>query len=297
MKPDEAWTHVVENDRLIQWKAFAERQLGGTGCADREYDDIMQECRISAFRSLCSWDSVSRTNGNMSTFVCKATIWAVSLVLQKWRKHWLGREDFVLSRHNMPEKDDGWVCEQSARENICIEALSVLPHRDREVVELRFGIGIDAPLTSLEIGKRFGITRGRVWQIEKRALVKIRHHLENKYTDGTLTQKAACANRSALRCVSPQIWRAVYCLVLFGRLKLRRIQIFGALNLSRSRHRRQRKLSPRSERQAKPDSNFTKIEAALSRVERRQDRRETHLDAIVKRLGVLEQHNGNVGDE
>lgn len=245
MKPDEAWTHVVENDRLIQWKAFAERQLGGTGCADREYDDIMQECRISAFRNLCSWDSVSRTNGNMSTFVCKATIWAVSLVLQKWRKHWLGREDFVLSRHNMPEKDDGWVCEQSARENICIEALSVLPHRDREVVELRFGIGIDAPLTSLEIGKRFGITRGRVWQIEKRALVKIRHHLENKYTDGTL----------------------------------------------------RRKLSPRSERQAKPDSNFTKIEAALSRVERRQDRRETHLDAIVKRLGVLEQHNGNVGDE
>ena len=53
-------------------------------------------------------------------------------------------------------------------------ALSMLDDREREVIKMRFGIGYNQPSTLDEIGKRFGLTRERIRQIEKTALRKIR---------------------------------------------------------------------------------------------------------------------------
>lgn len=49
--------------------------------------------------------------------------------------------------------------------------------RDREILELRYGLTGGPPLTMLEVGRRYGISRGRVEQIEKRALARLRDHL------------------------------------------------------------------------------------------------------------------------
>jgi RNA polymerase primary sigma factor len=59
------------------------------------------------------------------------------------------------------------------RERIAAVLLS-LPPRDREVIELRFGLGGAPPHTLGEIATRFGVTRERVRQIESRALLKLR---------------------------------------------------------------------------------------------------------------------------
>ncbi|EIL96749.1 Modification methylase (Cytosine-specific methyltransferase) [Rhodanobacter sp. 115] len=53
--------------------------------------------------------------------------------------------------------------------------LSSLDKREAEVVRLRFGIAVDEELTLEEVGKRFGVTRERIRQIEKKALMKLRH--------------------------------------------------------------------------------------------------------------------------
>ena len=53
-------------------------------------------------------------------------------------------------------------------------ALDLLDDREREVIKMRFGIGYNQPSTLDEIGKRFGLTRERIRQIEKTALRKIR---------------------------------------------------------------------------------------------------------------------------
>ena len=53
-------------------------------------------------------------------------------------------------------------------------ALDMLDDREREVVKMRFGIGHGQSSTLDEIGKRFGLTRERIRQIEKTALQKIR---------------------------------------------------------------------------------------------------------------------------
>ncbi len=53
-------------------------------------------------------------------------------------------------------------------------AMAPLTEREREVLRLRYGLGIDRELTLEEIGRRLSVTRERVRQIESRALAKLR---------------------------------------------------------------------------------------------------------------------------
>ncbi len=54
-------------------------------------------------------------------------------------------------------------------------ALGVLSEREREVLELRFGLIDGQDHTLEEVGKHFGVTRERIRQIEAKALRKLRH--------------------------------------------------------------------------------------------------------------------------
>ena len=54
-------------------------------------------------------------------------------------------------------------------------AMAPLTEREREVLRLRYGLGIDRELTLEEIGRRLSVTRERVRQIESRALAKLRN--------------------------------------------------------------------------------------------------------------------------
>jgi RNA polymerase sigma factor (sigma-70 family) len=56
-----------------------------------------------------------------------------------------------------------------------VEAAMVpLTDREREVLRLRFGLGMDREMTLVEIGRRLSLTRERVRQIEAKALAKLR---------------------------------------------------------------------------------------------------------------------------
>jgi RNA polymerase primary sigma factor len=52
--------------------------------------------------------------------------------------------------------------------------LGMLDENERKVITLRFGIGDYSPKTLEVIGRKFGVTRERVRQIEEKALVKLR---------------------------------------------------------------------------------------------------------------------------
>ena len=49
-------------------------------------------------------------------------------------------------------------------------ALAALPERERQVIELRFGLNDDQPRTLEEVGRTFGVTRERIRQIENTTL-------------------------------------------------------------------------------------------------------------------------------
>ncbi|HEY9288798.1 MAG TPA: RNA polymerase sigma factor RpoD [Candidatus Dormibacteraeota bacterium] len=67
------------------------------------------------------------------------------------------------------------------------DILATLRPRERRVVQLRFGLVDDEPRTLEEVGRRMGLTRERIRQIEATALRKLRHPSRSKvlrdYTD------------------------------------------------------------------------------------------------------------------
>ncbi|MGI8662846.1 MAG: sigma-70 family RNA polymerase sigma factor [Acidimicrobiales bacterium] len=67
------------------------------------------------------------------------------------------------------------VVEKSAERELIHDALECLAPREREVINLRFGLRDETPMTLEEVGTRFELTRERIRQIEAKALTKLRH--------------------------------------------------------------------------------------------------------------------------
>ncbi len=78
--------------------------------------------------------------------------------------------DFVKDENTeSPDEAASLTLRRSDIEN----ALSSLPDRERQVIELRFGLYGTQPCTLEEVGKAFGVTRERIRQIENNTLKKL----------------------------------------------------------------------------------------------------------------------------
>src|SRR6185503_428405 len=77
--------------------------------------------------------------------------------------------DFVAGDGPLPEEQ----VELSLRSQALTEALRALTDRERQVVVLRYGLTASEPKTLEEIGRRLGLTRERVRQIELDSLKRL----------------------------------------------------------------------------------------------------------------------------
>ena len=77
--------------------------------------------------------------------------------------------DFVAGDDPLPEEE----VEVSLRSQALSQALSSLPERERQVLVLRYGLDDSEPKTLEEIGRRLGLTRERVRQIELESLKRL----------------------------------------------------------------------------------------------------------------------------
>ena len=69
--------------------------------------------------------------------------------------------------------------QQMLRENID-EVLSALSDREAKVLKMRFGLAGNKMMTLEEVGRKFGVTRERIRQIEAKALRKLKHPSKRK---------------------------------------------------------------------------------------------------------------------
>ncbi|HTO38118.1 MAG TPA: RNA polymerase sigma factor RpoD/SigA [Brumimicrobium sp.] len=84
----------------------------------------------------------------------------------------------VMANDDSPKADSHLMAESLQRE---IErSLSTLTDKEREIVRLFFGIGMNHGLTLEEIGTKFNLTRERVRQIKEKAIRRLRHTSRNK---------------------------------------------------------------------------------------------------------------------
>jgi RNA polymerase primary sigma factor len=77
--------------------------------------------------------------------------------------------DLVGSTQNGVEEE----VEVSLTETTLHRALEHIPEREREILRLRYGLGTAEPTSLEEIGRRLGLTRERVRQIESQALQRL----------------------------------------------------------------------------------------------------------------------------
>ena len=85
--------------------------------------------------------------------------------------------DFIKDE-TMPEPDDA-ASHQLLREQLR-NILNSLNVRERQVLEMRFGLKDGQSHTLEEVGQEFGVTRERIRQIEAKALRKLRHPLRSR---------------------------------------------------------------------------------------------------------------------
>ena len=70
---------------------------------------------------------------------------------------------------------------KDAREKRAAILKTILNNQEKEIISLRFGIPDDDNMTLEQVGKNLGLTRERVRQIEKKALIKLRDHPSLKF--------------------------------------------------------------------------------------------------------------------
>ena len=80
--------------------------------------------------------------------------------------------DFV---EDLQADDPFVVAADMARRDELERALSMLDVREREVIEMRYGLTGGGPRTLSDVGRQLEVTRERIRQIERRALTKLRH--------------------------------------------------------------------------------------------------------------------------
>jgi RNA polymerase primary sigma factor len=84
----------------------------------------------------------------------------------------------VMANGDSPKADRLLMAESLQKE---IErSLSTLTDKEREIIRLFFGIGMNHGLTLEEIGAKFNLTRERVRQIKEKAIRRLRHTSRNK---------------------------------------------------------------------------------------------------------------------
>mmetsp|Transcript_5541 Transcript_5541/g.5722 ORF Transcript_5541/g.5722 Transcript_5541/m.5722 type:complete len:386 (+) Transcript_5541:40-1197(+) len=77
-------------------------------------------------------------------------------------------------------------------------ALNVLSEREAQIVEMRFGLSQQDPMTLEEIGKAFGVTRERIRQIESRALAKLRNPAKGSELQSILQEQTHIVHESMI---------------------------------------------------------------------------------------------------
>ncbi len=84
----------------------------------------------------------------------------------------------VFVAEDVPGTDEDLIRESLARE--VQRSLSTLAEKEREIINLFYGIGVPHSYTLEEIGDMFGLTRERVRQIKEKALRRLKHSSRSK---------------------------------------------------------------------------------------------------------------------
>lgn len=170
---------IQANLRLVV--SIAKKHLGWSS----DFFHLVSDGNMSLMRAVEKFD-ISRGT-RFSTYATWAIVknYARSIPEQRYHKprQVTGQEELL---HAAPDPRDEPISQsdQSRVREMIASGLGTLDSREREVVKSHFGLGADGVRMTLEqIGTRFGVTKERIRQIERRALTRLREVLAPSIVD------------------------------------------------------------------------------------------------------------------
>jgi RNA polymerase sporulation-specific sigma factor len=70
--------------------------------------------------------------------------------------------------------------EQDEEKSIILDAVRALPDREREIIELRFGLSGKREMTQKETAKALGISQSYISRLEKRIIERLKKEISGK---------------------------------------------------------------------------------------------------------------------
>jgi RNA polymerase primary sigma factor len=140
---------------------------------------IKKECQQDMGRepTIEEYSGILKLSGDRVRKILKTMQEPVSLATPIGEEEDSRLEDFIEDQ-NSPNP---LIKTQQYRLQVELEkVLNTLTPRETEIIRLRYGIGIGYPSTLEEVGKKFGVTRERVRQIEAKAIKKLKYPRRSK---------------------------------------------------------------------------------------------------------------------
>lgn len=93
---------------------------------------------------------------------------------------WDGNELILSDVLGSDEENVGKRLEDEEEKSAIAEAVSLLGEREREIIELRFGLGGRREMTQKEVADALGISQSYISRLEKKTINRLKEQIENK---------------------------------------------------------------------------------------------------------------------
>lgn len=93
---------------------------------------------------------------------------------------WDGNELILSDVLGSDEENVGKRLEDEEEKSVIAEAVALLGDREREIIELRFGLGGRREMTQKEVADMLGISQSYISRLEKKTMNRLKEHIESK---------------------------------------------------------------------------------------------------------------------
>ena len=93
---------------------------------------------------------------------------------------WDGNELILSDVLGSDEENVGKKLEDEEEKSVIAEAVALLGDREREIIELRFGLGGRREMTQKEVADMLGISQSYISRLEKKTINRLKEHIESK---------------------------------------------------------------------------------------------------------------------
>ena len=167
---------LIEQSRIVRLPL---NQIGSLNKINKASNKLEQDlCRVPSIQELAEETEIPayKVEDSLSILAVKQTSLdaPLSSSSEEDKTTWID----VIEDPNSKEADKSLILKSLSKD--IDRCLSTLTEKEREILKLFFGIGVNYNYTLEEIGERFNLTRERVRQIKEKAVRRLRHSSRNK---------------------------------------------------------------------------------------------------------------------